>query len=127
MRRVISILLLVIFGLPAVAPLFAAAPRSEASLPACCRMHGKHHCFMGMVATPTLSSSKPQFRAPLERCPYAPALISGVHTTIYAPPAAPAIYAGLISHPAVAAQTESKLLISRGRSRQKRGPPASFL
>jgi hypothetical protein len=36
------------------------------------------------------------------------------------------IFADLTSQPAAIAQTESKLRISRNRSRQKRGPPNTF-
>jgi hypothetical protein len=68
----------------------------------------------------------PQFGAPVEKCPYCPAAIAVVHGDTFGPPPSQAIFAGLIAHPVVAAQTESKLRISRNRSRQKRGPPATI-
>ena len=46
MRRLLSILLLAAFALPLVAPLLALAQDPDASLPACCRRHGQHHCTM---------------------------------------------------------------------------------
>jgi hypothetical protein len=46
MRRLLSILLLVAFALPLVAPLLALAQDPYAGLPACCRRHGQHHCTM---------------------------------------------------------------------------------
>lgn len=73
------------------------------------------------------ASSDPHMQAPQEKCPYYPASVVALHGNALAPPVAQAVFAGLIAHPAVAAQTESKLRISRSRSRQKRGPPALFL
>ncbi|WP_188553527.1 hypothetical protein [Edaphobacter dinghuensis] len=69
----------------------------------------------------------PQFQAPGEKCPFFPISIVTVHNNIFVAPTAQAIFAGLTAHPAMAAQTESKLRISRNRSRQKRGPPFLLL
>ena len=73
----------------------------------------------------SLAKHAPQFQAPVEKCPYCPAAVAMIGYTLF-PPVGQAIYAELHAHPAVAAQAESKLRISRGRSRQKRGPPASI-
>lgn len=67
-----------------------------------------------------------QFTIAPEKCPYAPASLAISLRDSYALPSANAIYAELLAHPAVVAQTEAKLIISRSRSRQKRGPPKSF-
>jgi hypothetical protein len=68
-----------------------------------------------------------QFRAPAEKCPYCPAaIVAAVHGKTFIAPPSQAIFAGLFAHPAVAAQTESKLRISLNRSRQKRGPPSLY-
>jgi hypothetical protein len=71
MRRSLSILLAVIFGL---GPLTFVLPQNDnASLPACCRRHGAHHCTM-----PAPSSSASEFErssvftAP-SHCPLYPA------------------------------------------------------
>jgi len=64
MRRLLSLVLLAAFGLPAVAPALALGQDTEASLPACCRRHGVHHCTMQRPA-----SSAPAFS---ERCPSFP-------------------------------------------------------
>jgi hypothetical protein len=58
----LAITLLIAFGSPLVAPLFAATADSEASLPACCRSHGAHHCLM--LHTMFAASSGPAFQAP---------------------------------------------------------------
>ncbi len=74
-----------------------------------------------------LASRDPQFQAPAEKCPYFPTAIAVIHGNTFLPPTTQAVFAGLVAHPAVAPQTESKLRISRNRSRQKRGPPTIFL
>jgi hypothetical protein len=82
---------------------------------------------MSMAERSQLGSRDPQFQAPIEKCPYCPTAIAVVHRNTFVPPAAQAVFAGLVAHPAVASQTESRLRISHNRSRQKRGPPALFL
>ncbi|WP_263366573.1 hypothetical protein [Edaphobacter bradus] len=124
MRKLLSILLLAAFGLPFVSPLFALGADGGGSLPVCCRRNGKHHCMMSTGERSTLASHDPQFRAPAEKCPYFPQALAAAHTNLYTAPTADVISAGLVSHPAGVAQTESKWRISRDRSRQKRGPPS---
>lgn len=79
---------------------------------------------MAMQAASNASLAQdPRWSAPPERCPFAPAAIASLHPASFAPPLAQSIYAGLVSHPAGAPQTESKLRIAASRSRGKRGPP----
>jgi hypothetical protein len=69
MRRILAIALLIAFGFPLVAPVYAATADPEASLPPCCRSHGKHHCaMMHMMLLAALSH--PAFQAP--PCPFYP-------------------------------------------------------
>jgi hypothetical protein len=82
---------------------------------------------MSMAERNQLASRDPQFQTPAEKCPYCPIAITVVHGNMFVPPTAQAIFADLVAHPAVAAQTESRLRISRNRSRQKRGPPTIVL
>jgi hypothetical protein len=70
--------------------------------------------------------SETHIHAPAGRCPYWPVGSAVIHGSIYLPPAAQAIFASLVAHPAIAAQTESQLRISEYRSHQKRGPPSSI-
>lgn len=128
MRRILAILLLVVFGMPFVQPIFALAGSgsvSDANLPACCRRDGKHHCAMPMGERMAMSRSQDRaFRAPAEKCPCCPASIAPVsHSDLFTAPTAQAIYASLISHPSGIAQTRSRWRIARERSRGKRGPP----
>ena len=124
--KLLAITLLALLCQPLVQPFLAWNATDKASLPACCRRNGKHHCMMSADEGATLSSDTQAFDAPPQQCPYYPASIAIVHGDLFALPAAQAVYAGLIAHPAVVAQTESKLRISRARSRQKRGPPSSL-
>ena len=125
-RRFLSIFLLAMFGLPFVSPLLALTATSQSNLPACCRRNGRHHCVTTMSERAQLANHDPQFQTPVEKCPYCPAAVAVIHGDTFAPSGAQAIFARLVAHPAVVAQTQSKLRISRSRSRQKRGPPVSL-
>jgi hypothetical protein len=126
LRRLLSILLLAIFGLPAISPLFALSATNETGLPACCRRSGTHHC-MNDLSGGDATSHDLRLGAPVEKCPYAPRAFTVVHPQPYTIATADAVYASLVSHPAVLAQTESKWRIARDRARQKRGPPSTSL
>jgi len=128
LRRLFSILLLVVFSLPFLAPLMALGQGPEAGLPACCRRNGKHHCMMSMAERNQAASHAPQFQAPAEKCPCCPATVASAHRDpLSRPETGQAIFANIVSHPTLAPQTESKRRISRDRSRQKRGPPSTVL
>ena len=70
MRRSLSILLMLVFGL---GPLTLALQQNDdASLPACCRRHGAHHCAMsGETGSQRPNPQAPAFKAP-SRCPLFP-------------------------------------------------------
>ncbi|HEX3571974.1 MAG TPA: hypothetical protein VHU44_14225 [Acidobacteriaceae bacterium] len=127
MRKLISILLLGFCFLPVVSPLLAFGADKDAGVPACCRIHGKHRCVMGLAERRLLAQHEPTFATLPEQCPYLPATAIVAHTNVLAPPPAMAIFARWVSHPACIAQTESKRRISQDRSRQKRGPPTHLL
>lgn len=122
MRRALAIFLLVGFSLPLIAPLLASTP-SEASLPACCRRDGRHHC-MGAAAMGQTSSRNATIA---ERCPYA--MFSGLALMLpHAMAAAqrPIEAAGVTGPAAAVRDALAGYRISADRTRQKRGPP-SFL
>jgi hypothetical protein len=129
-RRLLSILLLALFGLPAVAPLLSLQARAATSVPMCCRKNGQHHCGLSPTERALLQGQQqayPGFWGTGERCPYAPSTAPKVRSEALSIPVAQAIFAGLASHPAGAVHTESKRRISLDRARQKRGPPAIVL
>jgi hypothetical protein len=123
LRRLISILLLAVFGLPFVPQLLASTAKSESNLPACCRRNGKHHCMMSASEKSKGASGKAAFSAPLDKCPYAPATVAVSHHPANEVATSSATYAEVVSHPSVRPQTESRRRISQDRSRSKRGPP----
>jgi hypothetical protein len=71
MRRALSMLFVLLFGL---GPLAATFDGDDASLPACCRRNGAHHCVMtdAMLASMVQAAlSTPAFTPPT-RCPQCP-------------------------------------------------------
>ncbi len=119
MRRWLAISMLLLFFAPFVSGFFGAS-EAEASLPACCRRGGKHHC----EAFPQQSSDNKGFGSVGEKCPYSPAALAIVVLPSFAPTTAAAIYAGVVQHASVAPQTDARRRISYDRARQKRGPPS---
>jgi hypothetical protein len=128
-RRLLAILIAILVGLPAVTPLFALATGDDPGRPACCRRDGKHHCMLvDMQTSGSAASSRSGFGAPAvsERCPYGAKSAPAKPHSDWSLDIAQAIFAGVVTHPSVAPQTESKRRISADRSRHKRGPPASL-
>jgi hypothetical protein len=73
MRRLLSIALVALLGLPSVMALLPGS--DEARLPACCRRDGAHHCAMSaamMARMMEYDSRAPGFSAP-SHCPFYPA------------------------------------------------------
>jgi hypothetical protein len=122
-RRILSIVLLVVFSLPLLAQATTWTQRdTDANLPACCRRHGAHECHMKQLAQP---QDKHEFS---ERCPFRP-----LHGT----PALSEVSIGLpcatgltlppVNVEALCAAAETSWRTARERSRHKRGPPALAL
>ena len=124
MRRLISIMLLLIFSLPLISPVLALAATSEANLPACCRRNGAHHCTGLMRQT---ESSGQSLSATPQRCPAYPAVVTSVRHGDLSFQAASLIFAEIVSHPTLKLQTEARARVALDRSRQKRGPPTDLL
>jgi hypothetical protein len=121
MRRALAIILLAGFSFPLIAPLFASGP-SEASLPACCRRNGKHHCMMTSAMTGETSSRD---RSVAEKCPYSP--LAGLALMLpHALAAAhrPIAAAGSAGQAAAVRDALAGYRISADRTRRKRGPPS---
>ncbi|MEG9433234.1 DUF2946 family protein [Terriglobus sp. ADX1] len=126
MRKLLAILLLAVFGLPLASSLFALAPRSEASLPACCRRAGMHHCTQ-MAEQDSQPADHRHVSVVQEKCPCCPAVLSlGNVTNLLASPSASMLFTTLQTQSAVVVQVEVSQRIAYDRARGKRGPP-SFL
>jgi hypothetical protein len=120
-RRTIAIVVVLFAGLPCAVPLFAAG--AESTIAACCRRDGKHHCTKTAVtsdsALPTISQDM--------KCPMSPrAFTTPIHSHAGLATSA-AVFAEVVSHPALSPQTLSNYRVSLMRSHQKRGPPTAVL
>ncbi|HTW48097.1 MAG TPA: hypothetical protein VMD92_09115 [Acidobacteriaceae bacterium] len=121
MRRALAIFLLAGFSFPLIAPLFTSGP-SEASLPACCRRNGKHHCMMYAMMMGEAPSRNPTVE---EKCPYAPfAGRSLMLPHAFTPRGVPAMAEQAVTSAAIVRDPEAGYRISADRTRQKRGPPS---
>jgi hypothetical protein len=125
MRRGFSILLILFFGF---GPLSAALGGTEdASLPACCRRNGAHHCAMSMETTAEAvqRGSTPIVSAPLT-CPYYPGSVAAITGSIQA------LVAAAISIPALAARSYRAAAVTLAavsqpnRTHAGRGPPSQI-
>jgi hypothetical protein len=125
-RRLISITLLLLFSLPLISPVLALAAVSDANLPACCRRNGAHHCMMKTQQTEA-SGHGPSFSAIPQKCPAYPAMVTSVRHGDLSLSTACLIFAEIVSHPSVKAQTIARSRVALDRSRQKRGPPTNLL
>ena len=123
MRRILAIALLIAFGSPFVAPLFAATSDPEASLPACCRRHGTHHCSMtvAMMAMLAASSGPSLTSTPCPFYPTAAAPVRIVTAFFSAPPLTTVDLRRDPSPPAHSSLHAPALAIA---SQSTRGPPA---
>jgi hypothetical protein len=122
MRRALALTLLAIFSLMLMAPL--CAPDAEASLPPCCRRHGKHHCMMQRLLA---MSGKPGGPPALqEKCPYWPKGGGAAHVRVYQPEAEPQVFATRVAASVCAAKTELRHDLFFFDSHPKRGPPANL-
>ena len=119
MRRALAISLLLLFGWNLAAPLLLADP--DATLPPCCRRHGKHHCSMMDRAL----GYGPAVTAVSERCPCRNAATTASRTSSWQPLLPTPHFAGLCRQPLVVEQTRALARISVQRSHRKRGPPTS--
>lgn len=126
MRRALSILLVLFFSLGPLAATLGAS--EDASLPACCRRQGAHHCAMTMgmaAAMADAASGKTVFKAP-SACPAFP----GYAATTSVPHALLASCVGLpalLAHPHSPASGRAAARLSQIRTRVGRGPPATTL
>jgi hypothetical protein len=102
----------------------SSSSATQESLPACCRRDGKHHCAMMMPAQPTAGDHR--LRSIPEECPVRDPFITSSRAMAFAPPAAPANFAELVSHPAQHEQVLAVARVAEARSHQKRGPPPSL-
>jgi hypothetical protein len=129
MRRALSILLILFFGLGPLAVTLSAS--DESRLPACCRRHGTHHCAMSSQLADQmailLSAADPSsvnIKAPAT-CPYFPGYTVASNSTVLAMASTQSSLPALIAEPHSPAAGRAAARISQIRTRANRGPPAS--
>jgi len=125
MRRGLSILLILVFGL---GPLSATLQASDdAYLPACCRRNGAHHCAMAVAMARMMAhlppDPHPAFTVPLT-CPYYPGARPLLITAIHALAATAARLPGQRVRVLASAAGQTLALSSPSRNYAGRGPPA---
>jgi len=120
MRRLLAVALLLAFTSPLVLPLFAATVDPEASLPACCRRHGHHHCAMMMAMLAAMNH--PAFSAP--PCPLYPTAATPVRTAPAYIAALPSLSVANHREPAPPAATPLRAKLDLAPSHFTRGPPS---
>ncbi len=125
MRRLLSITLLLMFGLPLVSPLFALSASADSNLPACCRRNGVHHCEMAAdrVARLSVEQSSATVQA---KCTMYPAPAASFHVQPLLPGESDLFFAGLLTHPSNRPQVEAWARFALAGARHKRGPPADL-
>ncbi len=123
MRRLLAILLILVFGLPLISPLFALGGTDESKLPACCRKNGAHHCTMSdeQVAALTNGTQLPSLRS---HCTMFPNASTAVNHQPLSFDRAALLFAEALSHPALHRQTEAWARVALAGARHKRGPPS---
>jgi len=121
MRRGLSISLIFVLWLPALAALLPGS--EDLRLPFCCRRQGAHHCAMDSAQS---GVSGPAFSAP-SHCPQFPAALPATIARVFVSTAAPADWPALVS--GVYAQVAEREAARAGRLRAQldRGPPVSVL
>jgi hypothetical protein len=123
LRRAVAAALMLVFLSPLVLPLFAASADREASLPACCRRHGKHHCNMTMEMMAMLAaSSGPVLTTP--PCPLYPAAAAPVRIVTAYFTALPSLSIEIRRDPAPPAPALLSAPALAIASQSTRGPPA---
>lgn len=134
-RRLFLSLLLVLAGLPAVAPILVLGQVSRGALtvPACCRRNGAHHCLMSpderaaSGVDETTSPVEVQVRAPAERCPFPARNLVKTHLEIFASLSGAGTATPVHDHASGTCERAYRLWMMRDRTWPKRGPPTALL
>jgi|SRR5438045_3195912 len=122
MRRALSISLILLLWLPALAAVLPAS--ADSLLPFCCRRNGAHHCAMDADANSSQNgNSGPTVRGP-SHCPQFPAAIPATISPLFVTASAlagwPALTSGIYSN--VARRDAARA--GRLRTQLDRGPPS---
>jgi hypothetical protein len=121
MRRALSISLILLLWLPALAALMPGD--ADARLPFCCRRQGAHHC---AEAAAQSGASGPAFAAP-SHCPEFPGSLPATLGRVFVATAAPADWGVQVSAVELRSARREAARTGRLRAQVDRGPPSSRL
>jgi hypothetical protein len=126
MRRLLSITLVAMLGLPSVMAMLPAS--NESRLPACCRRDGAHHCAMSAGMTARMMeyvSRTPGFSAP-SHCPLYPAHASPATAPQFALTRSPANPPAFLKQIHAAIPYQASAPSSDLLAAANRGPPSKL-
>lgn len=121
-----SLVLLLAFGLPTVAPALDLAAKPDSRLPACCRRDSAHHCTMSTQEREALLDGV-QFTSVHSKCPYYPTAATLLQLQQHVVFSVAQLLSETHRPTAVAAQTQTSERVAEDGVRHKRGPPPQLL
>jgi hypothetical protein len=129
MRRLWALFLLVLSVGPWLLVFSSSNAIAEASLPACCRAHGKHKCLtrLAMHRDPASTSAEPLVSQISEHCPYNPRWTATTHNQPFGQPDEDIRWTGHSSEPSLIAIPTKPSTSFSSRANSKRGPPSPAL
>jgi hypothetical protein len=119
-RRFLVILLLAFTSLPLASPLLAMATSDDASLPACCRRNGEHHC----TYPAEWLTGGVYVAAPPMHCPFSPGMIAPVRRDNASLHGVAVAFAGWSIESLEDAHAQHGVRDPAARTSRTRGPPA---
>jgi len=123
MRRALSISLILLLCLPAVAAMLPGA--GEVRLPFCCRRQGAHHC--AMDANSAQNNGSDHIISAPSRCPQFPAAPVLTRSSAFVPTTRAAIGPALVFAAYLPGPRRDAARPGRLRAQLDRGPPSSAI
>jgi hypothetical protein len=124
LRRLLSFVLLLAFGLPLAAPAFGLTADADAGLPACCRRNGAHHCAKSAEQIEAQLNG-PHITVVRSKCPCCPVgTVAASHQQPVAYGHAPTTLGSFNTISITTSQVAAWARASEAGARHKRGPPA---
>ena len=129
MRRLCALFLLVLSVGPWLLVFSSSNAIAEASLPACCRTHGKHKCLtrLAMQRDTASTSAEPVVSQISEHCPYYPLWTATAHNQPFGQPEEHIRWTGHSSAASLIAIPIQPCTSFSSRANSKRGPPSPAL
>jgi hypothetical protein len=129
LRRLCALVLVLLSVGPWLMAFSSPDSVSEASLPACCRTHGKHKCLMRFsIGKGAVSTSAGIIVSQVsERCPYSPAYTTAAHSDPFGQPENDMFRGGPTGTSSYVVTATRRWKFSRSRANCMRGPPSPAL